>query len=247
MAKVLVFQHVAAEPLGTLDPMLRARGHRIRYVNFHRDPKAQPDIARYSALIVLGGPQMPDQADRFPHLAVEMKCIEQALKRRIPVLGICLGAQLLAYALGGGVRSMPNWEMGWHDIKPTPLAAADPLFCALRQPSPAFHWHGYTFDLPRDAVHLARSSNCEHQAFRYGPNAWGLQCHLELDERLINRWLTLPAYTNELEANSGLEPGRLREETRRFIKHSTALGLSIFSQFLRPLDARRHRQVLPSK
>ena len=95
MAKVLVFQHVAAEPLGTLDPMLRNRGHRIRYVNFHRDPDANPDIARYDALIVLGGPQMPDQGDRFPHLNVEMQCIEGALKREIPVLGICLGAQLL--------------------------------------------------------------------------------------------------------------------------------------------------------
>ena len=88
MAKVLVFQHVAAEPLGTLDPMLRHRGHRIRYVNFHRDPDARPDIERYDALIVLGGPQMPDQGDRYPHLNVEMQCIEGALKRDIPVLGI---------------------------------------------------------------------------------------------------------------------------------------------------------------
>ena len=96
MAKVLVFQHVPAEPLGTLDPMLRNRGHRIRYVNFHRDPDAQPDVSRYDALIVLGGPQMPDQGDIHPHLNVEMRCIEQALRHEVPVLGICLGAQLLA-------------------------------------------------------------------------------------------------------------------------------------------------------
>src|SRR5210317_2509896 len=117
MAKVMVFQHVPAEPLGTLDPMLRQRGHRIRYVNFHRDPDARPDIARYDALIVLGGPQMPDQGDRHPHLRVEMDCIERALERETPVLGVCLGAQLLAHTLGAAVRPMPGWEMGWHDIE----------------------------------------------------------------------------------------------------------------------------------
>ena len=246
MAKVLVFQHVAAEPLGTLDPMLRNRGHRIRYVNFHRDPDAMPDIARYDALIVLGGPQMPDQGDLYPHLGVEMKCLEEALKRDIPVLGICLGAQLLAYALGGGVKPMHRWEMGWYDLEPTHFSAADPLFCALVEPSPAFHWHGYTFDLPDGAVHLARSENCENQAFRYG-TAYGLQCHLELDERLINRWLSLPEYTDDLEVNGGKTPDELREETHRLIGQSATLGRAIFGQFLRPLGVRKSRHVLPSR
>ena len=171
MARVLVFQHVPAEPLGTLDPMLRNRGHRIRYVNFHRDPGARPDISRYNALIVLGGPQMPDQGERYPHLNVEMRCIEEALKQDMPVLGICLGAQLLAYTLGGGVRAMDKWEIGWYDLKPTHQAAADPLFCALVESQPVFQWHGYTFDLPGGAVHLARSESCENQAFRYGHHA----------------------------------------------------------------------------
>ena len=142
MAKVLVFQHVPAEPLGTLDPMLRNRGHRIRYVNFHREPDARPDVRRYDALIVLGGPQMPDQVDIHPHLAVEMRCIEQALALDMPVLGICLGAQLLAYTLGGGVRALDPWEIGWYDLEPTHIAAADPVFCALTEPHPVFQWHG---------------------------------------------------------------------------------------------------------
>lgn len=247
MAKVLVFQHVPAEPLGTLDPMLRNRGHRIRYINFHRDPDASPDIGRYDALIVLGGPQMPDQGDRFPHLNVEMKCIEAALKRGIPVLGICLGAQLLAYTLGGGVRPMKEWEMGWHDLEPTHISAADPIFCALVEPNPAFHWHGYTFDLPGDAVHLARSENCENQAFRYGPNAYGLQCHLELDERLINRWLSLPEYTDDLEKFGKRNPEQIRQETHRLIGQSATLGRAVFGQFLRPLGVRNTRHVLPSR
>jgi GMP synthase (glutamine-hydrolysing) len=241
-----VFQHVAAEPLGTLDPMLRNRGHRVRYVNFHRDPDAVPDIARYDALIVLGGPQMPDQGDRHPHLGVEMKCLEEALKRDIPVLGICLGAQLLAYALGGGVKPMKRWEMGWFDLEPTHYSAADPLFCALVEPNPAFHWHGYTFDLPEGAVHLARTESCENQAFRYG-SAYGLQCHLELDERLINRWLSLPEYTDDLETHGQKSAEELREATHRLIGQSATLGRAIFGQFLRPLGVRKSRHVLPSR
>jgi GMP synthase (glutamine-hydrolysing) len=248
VAKVLVFQHVAAEPLGTLDPMLRDRGHRIRYVNFHREPLARPDVSRYDALIVLGGPQMPDQSDIYPHLSVEMRCIEAALKRAMPVLGICLGAQLLAYALGGGVQALPQWEIGWYPLEPTAQAAADPLFCSLVQPQPAFQWHGYTFDIPAGGVHLARTASCENQAFRYGDNAYGLQCHLELDERLINRWLNYPEYRADLEkAERGEEIGAIREQTHRFIGQSVALSYDIFGQFLRPLGLPAARHLLPSR
>lgn len=248
MAKVMVFQHVPAEPLGTLDPMLRNRGHRIRYVNFNRDPDAQPDVSRYDALIVLGGPQMPDQGDLHPHLNVEMRCIEEALKREIPVLGICLGAQLLAYTLGGGVRPMKEWEIGWYDLEPTAQSAADPLFCALVEPHPVFQWHGYTFDLPTEAVHLAHSSTCENQAFRYGRNAYGLQCHLELDERLINRWLNLPEYTIDIEkyGRSG-DAATIKKQTHELIGQSAKLSFEMFGQFLRPLGERRSRHVLPSR
>jgi len=210
MAKVLVFQHVAAEPLGTLDPMLRNRGHRIRYVNFHRDPDAKPDIGRYSALIVLGGPQMPDQGKRYPHL--------------------------------------DEWEIGWYDLKPTPQAAADPVFCALAQPHPVFQWHGYTFDLPDGAVHLARSDSCENQAFRYGSNSYALQCHLELDERLINRWLSLPEYVEDLASNGRCDNvDTIRRQTHELIGQSADLSLEIFGQFLRPLGERRSRHILPSR
>ncbi len=248
MAKVLVFQHVAAEPLGTLDPMLRNRGHRIRYINFNREPDAQPDVSRYNALIVLGGPQMPDQGDLYPHLNVEMRCIEQALKLEIPVLGICLGAQLLAYTLGGGVRPMEQWELGWYDLKPTAQAAADPVFCSLTQPHPVFQWHGYTFDLPAGAVHLARSALCQNQAFRYGSNSYGLQCHLELDERLINRWLTFPQYQEDLNTvGRGQDADHIRRQTHQLIGQSVALSYEMFGQFMHPLGEPKTRHVLPSR
>jgi GMP synthase (glutamine-hydrolysing) len=248
LAKVLVFQHVAAEPLGTLDPMLRDRGHRIRYVNFHRNPEARPDIRRYDALIVLGGPQMPDQADRHPHLRFEMQCIEAALERGIPVLGICLGAQLLAHTLGAPVRPMNPWEIGWYDLAPTHQSAADPLFCALTEEQPVFQWHGYTFDLPQGAVQLARSSSCENQAFRYGANAYALQFHLELDERLINRWLALPEYVEDIPLNGrDDDAAAIRAQTHELIDRSAALSQEVFGAFLHPLGEPRARHSLPSR
>ncbi len=113
MSRLLVFQHVAAEPLGTLDPLIRQRGHRIRFVNFERDPDAQPEVDRYKGLVVLGGPMnVEDQALR-PHLRTELQAIERMLELGRPVLGICLGAQLLAHALGAPVVRHHPREIGW--------------------------------------------------------------------------------------------------------------------------------------
>ncbi len=104
MRKIMVFQHVGHEPLGTLNPMLKSAGFNIRYVNFARHPDFVPSLDNYSGLIVLGGPMGVYEANEYAHLKVEMKAIEEALKKNMPVLGICLGAQLVASVLGGQVR-----------------------------------------------------------------------------------------------------------------------------------------------
>jgi GMP synthase (glutamine-hydrolysing) len=125
--KILVFQHVPYEPLGTLDPLLKNAGCRIRYVNFGRDTGQRPALDGYAALIVLGGPMNADDIAAWPNLATEVGLIREALDRDMSVLGICLGAQLLAKALGGEVVRNPAREIGWHDVQLTAEGDADPV------------------------------------------------------------------------------------------------------------------------
>jgi GMP synthase (glutamine-hydrolysing) len=244
MRKLLVFQHSAREPLGVLDPMLRRAGFRIRYLNFSREPDARPDVSRYNGLVVLGGPMNVDQQAQYPHLATEIGAIQDALARGIPILGICLGAQLLAAALGANVRPNTVREIGWYRLHPTAEAGTDLLCRHLEGDPHVFQWHAYTFDLPTGAVHLASTPTCPNQAFRFGDRAYGLQFHLEADEHLIQRWLHVPEYRREAEA-SGPEH-HLEHILRDTHRHAPgALGLSqrVFGEFIELLGWRRRMRL----
>jgi len=232
VAKLLVFQHSACEPLGVLDPLLRRAGFRIRYVNFGREPGAAPQVDRYDALVVLGGPMNVDEAHRFPHLFAEIECIRAAVALDRPVLGICLGAQLLAAALGAAVRPNAVREIGWHPLEPQPAAAADPLFRHFDGSQFVFQWHAYTFEVPPDAVHLAATAACRNQAFRFGAKAYGLQFHLEADEPLIRRWLSVPGYRAEIEREGGkIKVARTLRETHRHAAATASLAQRVFGAF----------------
>ncbi len=248
MARVLVLQHVAAEPLGVLDPMLRARGHRVRYINFARDPEARPDLKRYQAMIVLGGPMQVGDSRRHPHLLTECRLIEQALHDDIPVLGICLGGQLLAHVLDARVGPCEPPEIGWYELHPTEHTDDDPVLTPLDNPHPVFQWHHWGFECPRDAVPVATSIESGCQAFRTNDNAWGFQFHLELDQRLIHRWLTLPFYRENL-ANSGLPktPDDIEADTRRHLPDTLELADQVFSAWLDQLESPRQRIILASR
>lgn len=240
MRKLLVFQHSPREPLGVFDPMLRRAGFRIRYVNFSRQPDQQPDVSRYNGLIVLGGPMNVDQAERFPHLTTEIAAIREALARGIPVLGICLGAQLLAAALGANVRPNSVREIGWYPLHPTGEAREDPLCRHLGDRQHVFQWHAYTFDLPPGAVHLASTPACPNQAFRFGDRAYGLQFHLEADERLIQRWLHVPEYRSEAEgAGPANHVESILRDTHSHAANALALSQRVFGGFIDLLGWRR--------
>lgn len=247
MPRILVLQHVAAEPLGTLDPLIRARGHRIRYVNFEREPDAQPRLDRYRGLIVLGGPMNVEDHPQRAHLVTEMRLIERALAQDKPVLGICLGAQLLAHVLGAPVVRHCISEIGWHQLETTVAGRDDPVLAPLGACSPVFQWHSYTFSIPQSAQHLARTSSCENQAFRYGKSAYGFQFHLEVDAALIGRWLTTPSYRNELLcANPGLDPDDVAKATQAHAGRMKELAEPVFNNFLDLIGRPQRKIVLPS-
>jgi GMP synthase (glutamine-hydrolysing) len=248
MSRLLVFQHVAAEPLGTLDALIRSRGHRIRFHNFHRQPDAEPNIDRYRGLIVLGGPMNVEDQHRLPHLKTELRTIEEALRQEKPVLGICLGAQLLAHVLGAPVRRHDESELGWYELLTTGAGRRDPLLGLLGERAHVFQWHSRTYDLPHGAHWLARTHTCEQQAFRWGASAYGFQFHLEADAALIERWLSLPDHRDEL---ASFGPGRdvraIRAETARRIGDMQRLARGVFNGFLDLVGRPARRLTLPSR
>jgi len=248
MPRLLVFQHVAAEPLGTLDALIRARGHRIRFHNFERHPDAAPTLDRYRGLIVLGGPMNVEDRQRRPHLVTELTAIEAALRLDKPVLGICLGAQLLAHVLGAPVRRHEQHEIGWYELVTTAAGRGDPVVGALGERAPVFQWHSRTYDLPASAVHLARTATCEQQAFRYGANAYGFQFHLEADAELIERWLSLPDHREELaRAGLGRDEQAIRVATAEFAEGAKRSAERVFNHFLDLIGRPNRRIALPSR
>ena len=247
MSRILVFQHVAAEPLGTLDPLIRRRGHRVKFVNFERSPDAQPKIDRYRGLIVLGGPMNVEDRDQRPHLQTEIAVIGDALAQGKPVLGICLGAQLLAHALGAEVRRHDVSEIGWYDLATTEHGRSDPVLAPLGALAPVFQWHGYSFDLPAGAAHLARTTTCENQAFRYGENAYGFQFHLEMNKPLIERWLNLPSYRDDLiAAGLGRDADAIRTDTYTRIDAMQDAAHAVFNNFLDLIGTPVRRRKSPA-
>nr|BDT27539.1 type 1 glutamine amidotransferase [Bacteriovorax sp. HI3] len=233
MRKVLVFQHVAHTILGTLNPTLKSRGLNIRYVNFERTPDEQPSVQKYNGLIVLGGHMGVYEADKYRHIKVEMQLIEEALKKEIPILGICLGAQLLAHVLGAEVRKSAEKEIGWCDVNLTEEGTQDPLFSHFKKTEKIFQLHGDTFDIPRGATHLASSDICPGQAFKYGDKAYGIQFHLEADQAMIMRWLDNPRNQEEMfKTHSPFSAETIRTETEKYIAHSTDLSQKTFNNFI---------------
>jgi GMP synthase (glutamine-hydrolysing) len=248
MKKLLVLQHVAHELLGTLNPLLKKSGFRIRYVNFARHPDAQPQLEGYDGLVILGGPMSVNDAGRLPHLTVEMRLIEEALKRNLPVLGICLGAQLIAKTLGAAVYPNEVKEIGWYDVSPTEHARSDPLLAMLSSTEKIFQWHGETFDIPCGTRHLAFSSLCANQAFSYGHNVYGFQFHLEVDAPMIHRWLRVSENRREIAAlGSDRSPERIDRETAEHIDRLQELSARVFGEFIALFGSERKYLRLSSR
>ena len=248
MAKILVFQHVAHEPLGILDPMLRAAKHRIKYVNFYRHPTARPNLKGYQALIVLGGPMNVDEIDKFHHLKTELSVIREAIVKDVPVLGICLGAQLIASALGANIYTADGLEVGWYALQKNADGAKDKLIKHFKDQENLFQWHERTYDTPKGAVNLLSTEMCKNQAFRYGDKVYGMQFHLEVTEPVIHRWLHLDAHADDLKKCGKYDNLQQElEETQKHIFGSMRLARSVFGEFINLIPSVRSLTSLKSR
>jgi GMP synthase-like glutamine amidotransferase len=172
------FQHVPFEGLGHLDHWVQKPGHKVTATRFYEDHKL-PFVEICDLLIVMGGPMSVNDEDDLPWLTEEKRFIEKAIVRGKAVVGICLGAQLIADVLGARVYKNPVKEIGWFPVELTEEGKKNPLFADFPTTQEVLHWHGETFDLPSGAVHIAKSKDCPNQAFVYGKNVVGLQFHLE--------------------------------------------------------------------
>ena len=181
MSDVLLVQNTRIEGSGYLGELLTEDGFNIQSVNAKHESLPEK---QYSLVVVLGAPESAN--DNLPYLQEEQKLIKQSVEQNTPVLGICLGSQLIAKTFGGKVYPGPKKEIGFYnDLIPQ---ADSSLFSGFENPFTVFHWHGDTFDLPEGAVRLASSEDYQNQAFQF-KSAVGLQFHLEVNEEMINLWL----------------------------------------------------------
>lgn len=213
MSTVLVMQHHPVENLGTIEQALTARGLKAEYVHSYAGQRVPGDMEGYAGLVLMGGPMGVYESDRYPWLEDEMSLAERALKAELPVLGVCLGSQLLAAVLGSRVRKGEAPEIGWHEVRLGGLAAGDPLWkeaAAAGGRFHAFHWHGDIFDLPEGAGLLASSAQTACQAFVYGAGAYGLLFHMEVTAKGAADMIT--SFEEEARA-AGLEAADLLAET----------------------------------
>lgn len=173
--KVHVLQHVPFEGLGSIETWLSERGADVQYTHFY-ESSALPNPRTVDLVIAMGGPMSVNDERGHPWLKPEKGFVHEAIRRGLPVVGVCLGAQLIASALGARVYANTEKEIGWFPIE---AVDADGDGFRFSRQATVFHWHGETFDLPPGAVRIARNSVCENQAFRIGKNVIGLQFHLE--------------------------------------------------------------------
>jgi GMP synthase (glutamine-hydrolysing) len=233
VSKVLAIQHVRCETLGTIADTLGAEVSPARNISYEVvrpfEGQAIPSgLEDYLGLIVLGGPMGVYEQDRYPFLRQEIRLIEEALRLDKPILGVCLGSQLLASALGAPVTKGKTKEIGWHPVSLTGAAKQDPLWRGIESAFTAYHWHGDVFDLPSGAVSLASSEKTPHQAFRYGRSAYGVLFHMEVTERIIEDMVK--TFQDELK-DGGLDGLRIVQQARGHLPRLRDIGKAFFTRW----------------
>jgi GMP synthase (glutamine-hydrolysing) len=230
-APLLVLQHIACEPPAAYEDELRAWGLELHRVEVD-EGEPLPDWRAFGGIVAMGGPMGAYEDERLPWLTDEKRLIAAAVRAGTPYWGVCLGAQLLASALGARVFPGPEAEVGVLPVHPTPAAAADPVFGVAPAEFHALQWHTDTWELPTGALRLAGSDAYEQQAFVF-ERAYGVQFHLEIDARLTAEWGAVPKYADSLRrllGDDGL--AQLTVAVGRHEPESIALARGLFARWL---------------
>jgi GMP synthase (glutamine-hydrolysing) len=228
VSSVWTIQHVGCETLGTIADVLRAEDISFEIIRTYAGQPLPKNMDGALGLIIMGGPMGVYEQDRYPFLRAEIRLIESALKEEKPVLGVCLGSQLLAAVLGAEVKKGKRKEIGWHPVTLTESVAADPLWTGVETWFTAYHWHGDVFDLPPGAVHLASSDLTACQAFRYGQNAYGLLFHIEVTEKIIEEMVS--TFADELQQEQ-IDGREILEKAGAYLPELRKIGDTVFQRW----------------
>lgn len=232
----VILRHSSHEGLGLLGTVLRDAGIPYRTVDVAGGEAPPRDLRGSGGLILLGGDASVCEMDAHPYLRDECALVEEAITHGSPVLGICLGAQLVAHVLGGRVYHGDRREVGWGSVRLTERAKDDPLFMDAPETLDVFHLHGDSYEIPSDAHHLARSDLYEHQAFEWGGVIYGLQFHLEFTDTMVERLMTDPAVRAYV-SDAGGDPDALAADAATRVEAMTAPAREVFERFFRHCGA----------
>jgi GMP synthase-like glutamine amidotransferase len=228
MSEYLILQHEPIEGPGTIAEEIRLAGHAVRTIRLDLKEKVPTDPALFAGLVVMGGTMGVYDQGKFPILKDEIALLGKAVKAEKPVLGICLGAQLLAASLGAEVKAGEK-EIGWFPVHKMPDACKDPVLRRLPENFPALMWHGDHFPLPAGAVHLLSTQKCACAGFRFGKKAYGLVPHLEMTAAMVDEMVS--ASRRELAA-AQVEPAQILEDSSEYAEPAEELARTMWKAWL---------------
>jgi len=212
---VLIIKHIEIERPGTLGEFFKETAWQTKIVELDKGDTL-PSVDECEAIISLGGPMNVYEESKYPFLKEEDEFLKKAITEEIPILGICLGAQILAKACGGKVKKASQKEIGWNKVNLIDEGKRDLLFKNMPVSLSVFQWHEDTFAIPEGAAHLAKSQICPNQAFRFGRNAYGLQFHVEVTPEIIESWIRAYTKNETMDTKDMLiESYRINEPFRR--------------------------------
>jgi GMP synthase (glutamine-hydrolysing) len=228
----LIIKHIDVEGPGLIEYCLKQNKIPYQTLCLGTDVRL-PKPDGFTHVVILGGPMNVYEEDRYPFLRDEDLFIKEVVQRGKSILGICLGAQLIAKALGAKVTKAPSKEIGWYDVSLTKEGTGDPLFHSLPKTFPVFQWHEDTFEVPKGGRLIATSAAVPNQAFRYGDNAYGIQFHLEVTEGMIEEWME--TYEEEIRTSQPVHfsKSEIRIETEITIETHTKRGITFLNNFFK--------------